>query len=167
MAATEPSSRSQDAPIAGGVARVRRKESWPLRPTADGGAPEPPAFRREPAARRPAQRWQIWRPPKRAPSHQHGVAGAALRLLQHGAHAQGRQQADTCSAWCPTTAMTARGLSGWQARTTCSTSARPPARCSTLAKLERKRVPLPAARMTTLKSGSDMSAFILRCFAGL
>src|SRR6202022_5112302 len=41
---------------------------------------------------------------------------------------------------------------GVHARITCSTSVRPPARCNTLARLDFRRVPLPAARMTTARS---------------
>src|SRR5271154_6374960 len=53
-----------------------------------------------------------------------------------------------------------RGFSGWQARATCSISVRPPARCSTLARFERSRVPLPAAKMTIVKSESAIAAIL-------
>src|ERR1700730_16891428 len=52
--------------------------------------------------------------------------------------------------------MISRPLSGWQARTTCSTSERPPARCNTFASVDFKRVPLPAARITMTTSEFDM-----------
>jgi len=45
--------------------------------------------------------------------------------------------------------MISRGFKGWQARTTCSTRVRPPARCSTFASADFSRVPLPAASTTT------------------
>ena len=44
------------------------------------------------------------------------------------------------------------GFNGAQQRTTCSMSARPPARCSTFAREDFSRVPLPAARMTMTTS---------------
>src|SRR5260370_14390617 len=44
------------------------------------------------------------------------------------------------------------GFNGAQQRSTCSMSGRPPARCSTLAREDFSRVPLPAARMTMTTS---------------
>src|ERR1700730_412665 len=48
--------------------------------------------------------------------------------------------------------MISRPLSGWQARTTCSTSERPPARCNTFASADFRRVPFPAVRITMTTS---------------
>src|SRR6202035_2847921 len=62
----------------------------------------------------------------------------------------------TSSAWWPTTAIISRALSGWHARTTCSISERPPTRCSTFARADFSRVPLPAARITITKSEVDI-----------
>src|ERR1700719_1966919 len=44
------------------------------------------------------------------------------------------------------------GFNGTQQRTTCSMSGRPPAGCSTFAREDFRRVPLPAARMTIATS---------------
>src|ERR1700739_406294 len=44
------------------------------------------------------------------------------------------------------------GFNGTQQRTTCSISRRPPAGCSTFAREDFRRVPLPAARMTIATS---------------
>src|SRR5882762_8747599 len=68
----------------------------------------------------------------------------------------GSTAAATCSARWPTTTAVWRAFSGSQARTICSTSVRPPARCSTFARLDFSRVPLPAARMTMARSLLDM-----------
>ena len=61
----------------------------------------------------------------------------------------------------PTTTSNCAGFSGWQARTTCSSSGRPPARCSTLASSERMRVPFPAARMMMEISAAGIGAAIV------
>src|SRR5580704_634640 len=68
----------------------------------------------------------------------------------------GSATAVTCSAWWPTTTTVSLAFSGSQARTTCSMSVRPPARCSTFARLDFKRVPFPAARTTIARSLLDM-----------
>src|SRR4029077_15878854 len=54
--------------------------------------------------------------------------------------------------WWPTTVTIRFGFNGIQQRTTCSRSGRPPARCSTFAREDFSRVPLPAARMTMTTS---------------
>ncbi len=62
----------------------------------------------------------------------------------------GLEHASTSSAWCPVTTTMRSGEASARGRaTTCSTSAMPPARCSTFARFERMRVPSPAARITT------------------
>src|SRR5215471_9523091 len=52
--------------------------------------------------------------------------------------------------------MVSRALSGSHARTICSTRVRPPALCKTLARLDLRRVPFPAARTITAKSWLDI-----------
>src|SRR5215472_7281925 len=54
------------------------------------------------------------------------------------------------------TTMVSRALSGSHARTICSTRVRPPAVCNTLARLDLRRVPFPAARTITARSWLDM-----------
>src|SRR5947199_219991 len=77
--------------------------------------------------------------------------------------ARGWTTAATRSAWWPTTTTFSRAFSGSQARISCSTSVRPPARCSTFARLDFSRVPLPAARITMARSLLDM---VLSPFCG-
>src|SRR5207253_2176935 len=76
---------------------------------------------------------------------------------------RGWTTAATRSAWWPTTTTFSRAFSGSQARISCSTSVRPPARCSTFARLDFSRVPLPAARITMARSLLDM---VLSPFCG-
>src|SRR6266567_6600732 len=63
---------------------------------------------------------------------------------------------DALPIWWPTTTTVSRPFSGSQARTICSTNVRPPARCNTFARLDFSRVPLPAARITLVRSLLDM-----------
>ncbi len=58
--------------------------------------------------------------------------------------------------------MRSAGATARAACTTCSTSASPPARCSTLACLERMRVPNPAAKITTVVFIASFSATPLK-----
>src|SRR5438445_11240432 len=58
--------------------------------------------------------------------------------------------------------MVFRDFSGAQAAMTCSTSVRPPARCKTFATPDFRRVPFPAARITTARSLAGISSLILR-----
>ena len=157
IADTEPSSARTMRPYPAGfsISAERMVAAAPRFPVARAAAP--PAFLCGSAAHRPAIGSQTSRARESRAAPPASRVRAALRLLQHGLHAKRRHRGGHVFRLMAHHRHNFARLSGWQARTTCSTSERPPARCSTFASADFSRVPLPAARTITAKSEFGIS----------